>query len=246
MLYFKMGMLRGKTSVRSNLEMIAGQSCHVVEIELPEKKTGPARYKDIFWLAHDKGMCLMKYQAWDNNRQDTYKLESEIEIQELAVVPIDGADIWYPIKACGTSWDDQIGTIRKELTVLEFIPNIKVDKDTFQIDFPIGTEVVDRVLGLSYVVGGEGPGGEVAPVREVVSVNEQERVENKPDVNTQKNIESEKISDTEDLKEDKEIDKDNQEPLGYVTHNNRTYEILIPSVIGVTVLGIVGLIIWYK
>ncbi len=151
LLWFKMGMLRGEVTVRPYMESIAGNLCHIVEIEYPEKKTGPARYKNVFWMAHNKGMCLMKYQWLDNNRQDTYKLESEIEIKVLAVTSIDGVDIWYPIKACGTGWDDQIGTIRKELTVTEFIPNIKVDEDTFNIDFPPGTEVFDKTRNITYI-----------------------------------------------------------------------------------------------
>jgi hypothetical protein len=134
-------------SVRPNLESAGGQSCHVVETTLSGKRNGAAQQiKQVFWLAHDKSMCLMKYQwFWDD------KLDREIEVKRIALAEIDGTAIWYPQKAYKTIYGQEFGTTRRELTVTEFVPNVKVDENTFRFDFPKGTDVFDRVRGISGV-----------------------------------------------------------------------------------------------
>ncbi len=155
--WFKLGMLYGKVTVRPYLEPIAGQSCHVVEIGLPEQKTGPVRYKHVFWMAQDKGMCVMKYQWWDNQKTDSYKLDIETEILEIAKTNMNDKSIWYPKKSSRTLYGNEGHLSKRELTVEEFIPNIKVDENTFTINFPLGTDVYDRLRNISYTVTSEQP-----------------------------------------------------------------------------------------
>lgn len=133
--WFKLGKLRGKVTVRPNLESVAGQSCHVVEIA---DHNSAEQIKQVFWMAHDKGMCLMKYQMHSDNRVTT-----EIEVEKIAMIEMDGIDIWYPEKAYRTVSTDELGTAKKELTVKEFVPNVEVDENTFRLDFPEGTKVFD-------------------------------------------------------------------------------------------------------
>jgi hypothetical protein len=53
-------------------------------------------------------------------------------------------------------FDEDCGTIKNELIVTEFVPNVEVDENSFRFDFPIGTEVLDEVRGITYVVQSEG------------------------------------------------------------------------------------------
>ncbi|HUU16988.1 MAG TPA: redoxin domain-containing protein [Sedimentisphaerales bacterium] len=145
-LTLKLGMTRGIVIVRPKLESVAGQLCHVVEVTLPgrrDHKGIPQQIKELFWMAHNKGMCLMKYQWHQYNR-----LESEIEVKQIAMAEMDGTAIWYPEKAYYTV-DDKFGSMKYELTVTEFIPNVEVDEKTFRFDFPKGTDVFDRVRGIA-------------------------------------------------------------------------------------------------
>ena len=145
-LWFKLGKLRGKVIVRPNLEYVAGQPCHVVEV-IDDSDVGgkPRELKQVFWMAHDKGMCPMKFQMLQNG-----ELEKEIAIEKIAVIDIDDSSIWYPQKAYRTVSHDEIGTIRNELTVTDFVPNVEVDEDTFRLDFIEGTQVADRTSMKSY------------------------------------------------------------------------------------------------
>jgi hypothetical protein len=138
------GISTSVATVRPNLELIAGQLCHVVEIMYKSHNFG---YK--IWVAHDKGMLPLKYQRWDNN-----KLSVEIEVEQIAKAETGGGDIWYPVKAYRTVNSKSRGTtVKYELTTHTFVPNVKVDDNTFRFDFPNGTSVVDKVKGIEYVVG---------------------------------------------------------------------------------------------
>ena len=147
-LMLKLGITRGIVIVRPKLESVSGQSCHVIELTGHGKDHQgiPRQIKQLFWMAHNKGMCLMKYQwYWDN------RLDREIKVEQIAMAKIDGTDVWYPKKAYRTIFSDEIGTIKYELTVTEFIPNVEVDGKTFRFDFPKGTDVFDRVRGIAGV-----------------------------------------------------------------------------------------------
>ncbi len=137
---------RSMISVLPKLEYVGSQLCHVIEVKVPGKdhKGIPRQIKQVFWMAHDKGMCLMKYQwYWDNT------LDREIEVEQIAMAKMDSTDVWYPKKAYRTIFSDEIGTTKYELTVTEFIPNVEVDEKTFRFDFPKGTYVFDRVRGIA-------------------------------------------------------------------------------------------------
>jgi len=137
---------RYMVSVLPKLESVGSQLCHVIEVIVPGKdhKGIPRQIKQLFWIAHDKGMCLMKYQwYWDN------KLDREIEVEQIAMAKMDSTDVWYPKKAYRTIFSDEFGTTKCELTVTEFIPNVEVDEKTFRFDFPKGTDVFDRVRGIA-------------------------------------------------------------------------------------------------
>ena len=145
-LWFKLGKLRGRVVVRPHLEYVADQTCHVVEI-IDDSKVGgePRELKLVYWIAHDKGMCPMKFQTLENG-----ELENEIEIEKIAVTEMDNNRIWYPQKAHSAVYIEEIGMIRNELTVTDFVPNIEVNEDTFRLDFIEGTRVTDIKSMISY------------------------------------------------------------------------------------------------
>jgi hypothetical protein len=139
---------RSMISVLPKLEYVGSQLCHVIEVTVPGKdhKGIPRQIKQVFWMAHDKGMCLMKYQwYWDKT------LDREIKVEQIAMAKMDSTDVWYPKKAYRTIFSDEFGTTKCELTVTEFIPNVEVDEKTFRFDFPKETDVFDRVRGISGV-----------------------------------------------------------------------------------------------
>jgi hypothetical protein len=148
---------RSIVSMLPKLEPVAGQLCHVVEVVLPGKDHNgiPRQIKQVFWMAHNKGMCLMKYQwYWDN------KLDREIEVEQIAMAKMDGTDVWYPKKAYRTLFNEEVGTMKYELTVKDFVPNVEVDENTFRFDFPKGTYVFDRVRGIAGADLPKEPGAE--------------------------------------------------------------------------------------
>jgi hypothetical protein len=126
-----------KVAVRPELEIVAGKLCHVIEIA---NKEGIILNK--LWVAHECGMLPLKY---DHNIIG-------IEVEQVA----ESNGIWYPVKAYRIQDTERTGRVKYELTVHKFVPNVKVDDSTFRFDFPNGTRVFDEVLGIVYVVEGEG------------------------------------------------------------------------------------------
>lgn len=162
-IHLTLGETYGVITVRPILESVAGQLCHVVELVSPGKdhKGIPRQFKELFWLAHDKGMCLMKYQQfWDEN------LYEEIEVKKVAMAEMDSTPVWYPQKAHLVRINEA-GIVRRELNVTEFVPNVQVDEETFGFDFPPATHVYDKITGLSYKVA---PNGEATSVHVVKPV----------------------------------------------------------------------------
>lgn len=148
-LQLKFGILNSVVTVRPNLEPVAGQLCHVIEIiEKNERANNEAK----IWVAHEKGMLPLKYQRYKDDR-----IVEEIEVEQIGFARTDSSGIWYPLKAYRTAvihWKDK-GTVKYELTTHAFVPNVKVDENTFRFDFPNGTRVFDMILGLRYTVGVE-------------------------------------------------------------------------------------------
>lgn len=148
----------GSITVHPKLEYVSDQWCHVVELvasakhRTDEGKIEEGQTKQLFWMAHDKGMCLMRYQKYSYN-----KMQKEIEVEQISSADMDGTIIWYPVKARMTYESDYVGMIKDELTVKQFTPNIKVDDNTFRFDFPPGTDVYDRTRNISYTITSEQP-----------------------------------------------------------------------------------------
>jgi hypothetical protein len=126
-------------TVRPELETVAGKLCHVIEI------TKGDILLDKIWVAHECGMLPLKYERNVNDRING------IEVEQVA----ESNGIWYPVKAYRVQDTERTGRVKYELIVHSFVPNVKVDDNTFRFDFPNGTRVDDKVLGVNYVAGVE-------------------------------------------------------------------------------------------
>jgi hypothetical protein len=131
------------TLVKPGPYSVAREPCHVIEIT--HKEIGIV-YR--IWIAHEKGMLVMKYQLYGYRG-----LIEEIEVEQISNTQTDGRGIWYPAVAYRTLVVPYKGTIRYKIVTYTFVPNITVDENTFRFDFPSGTSVRDRESGLEYVVG---------------------------------------------------------------------------------------------
>lgn len=133
-------------SVRPDLEEVAGQICHVVESY--RKDTPKEKVATIIWVAYEKGMLPIKYQ-----RIGSEGIVHEITVEQIDYAGTGNGGLWFPKKAYEMDKSPSLGIIKTELNVLEFVPNIKVEPNTFKLDFPNGTQVYDSELGIGYTVG---------------------------------------------------------------------------------------------
>ncbi|MHC4626551.1 MAG: hypothetical protein ACYTDV_06185, partial [Planctomycetota bacterium] len=127
--------------VRPHLESVAGEPCHVLELWL---RSG----NRIFWLAHEKGMLLMK-KKWVSNDGIvglvTYHGKVRIEeAKEIASVKTDKGVLWYP-RVIADERTTQDYSYTTEVTVHEFVPYFKAPAGTFSYVFPDGTRVYDKI-----------------------------------------------------------------------------------------------------
>jgi hypothetical protein len=188
-------------------------------------------------------MCLMKYQWYWND-----EINNEIEVEQIAAADMDGSTIWYPQKAHKTMFDDKTGTRKYELTVKDFVPNVGVDEDTFRFDFPPGTDVHDRVLGLSYVVGSAGPEGEVSRVSIVEPVEQEQQGKQAsghaldPAKSTPE-MESKKTNQTTNKNMER---KESPIPVKPVSTKKRILGLKTLSTLGVVILALAALTVWRK
>jgi len=130
--------------VLPNLESVAGQLCHVIEFG------DFASYGRRTWVAHEKGMLLMKHVNVNKGKVSHIR-----EVQRIACAKTDIGDTWYPVEATREiRTTNPIGRSAHKLKVEYFEPHIDVDPNVFDVDFPIGTRVSDEIRRISYKQGG--------------------------------------------------------------------------------------------
>jgi hypothetical protein len=135
---------RADITVRPNLETVAGEMCHVVEVA--ERGTG--RRTEI-WVAHTKGAIPLRYRSY---RSD--KMVAEIEVAELGAYKSASGEVWFPAKAFRTVNSEARGiNITYALLTETFETDIETSAETFEFAFPPGTAVNDHTISLEYVTG---------------------------------------------------------------------------------------------
>jgi hypothetical protein len=133
-----------KGTVRPNLELVFGQWCHVVETHWP----GYPKPASIIWFAAEKGGLPMKFEQYDRQGKCT----ASTLLEKITSVDTPTGQIWYPQEGILTFHRNH-GTIKNRFACHELQVNIETNKDTWKFSFPVGTEVIDRIRDITYVVG---------------------------------------------------------------------------------------------
>ncbi len=134
--------------VRPHLEQISGQWCHVVDTIYPRLPGEPKPGGTIIWFAADKGGLPMKFEKYNGFG----KCVKSILVEKVATTDNRGSRLWYPQEA--TMTDSSVNRTWKQRFVChELLVNIETNEDTWRINFPKGTQVVDRVNGIVYRAG---------------------------------------------------------------------------------------------
>ena len=131
--------------VKSEIETVSGIECHVLELTSSLARAKNERV--TIWFAHNNSMLPMKYQELGSKG---YK--EEIVVSEIAKSSSDFGEIWYPTKANRIT-ENIFGKVNYSFTATKFIPNAKTSKDDFVLKFPDGTEIIDKIAGISYISG---------------------------------------------------------------------------------------------
>jgi hypothetical protein len=125
------------------LEEVTGKRCHVLEMGDWERGFGQR-----CWLAHECGMLAMR--CVERAPRDYLK---ELQVQEVGRIETEAGTVWYPVAATWDVKNPSGRTFKQELRVSEYVPHIKVPPDTFDIQFPPGTKVTDKVANVVYTQG---------------------------------------------------------------------------------------------
>jgi len=139
---FERLMLSKNAKIEPSLEIVSGESCHVVTVTNP---TYPERYEKL-WVAHEKGMYPVMYRAYRDGA-----VTRETLVETMATVNSRAGDIWYPARIRRFIDARGAGQITERMEVLSYEPDITVDERTFQIEFPQGTRVRDFAGNYDYI-----------------------------------------------------------------------------------------------
>jgi hypothetical protein len=127
--------------VRPYLEYVAGEPCHVLELDLE----GHSR---AYWFAHEKGMLLMKKKLVLGGGKVATK-----EVKEIASVRTDTGILWYPRVIMEEQIRGPNYSYTMKMTFEEYVPYFKAPDETFSYAFPSGTLVYDKIKDMEYIVG---------------------------------------------------------------------------------------------
>jgi hypothetical protein len=136
---FMLFQANGHLRVLPDLETVNGMSCHVVEMGDPNETLIRQ------WFAHDRGMLLVKdvarYQGGDSSKDD---------ILDVASADTPKGRFWYP-KIAIREANTRGSLVRYKHVVYDFMPNIQVPPETFDVNLPDGVTVTDFVAHKSFI-----------------------------------------------------------------------------------------------
>ena len=133
--------------VRPYLESVAGEPCHVLELDFES-------HRSTYWFAHEKGMLLMKKKGVAHESRWTTQVRTvrTKEAKEIVNATTEKGVLWYP----RVITDELIRpdhSYTTKVTVHEFVPYFKAPAETFDYEFPNGTRVYDKIKDQHYTVG---------------------------------------------------------------------------------------------
>jgi len=146
-------------TLRPHLEYVGGELCHVVEL-VRKREDGSTSRRDVLWIAHEKGMCVMKREVYGGASASP---AIAIEVQEIAETSTETRRIWYPAVAHKTMRSEGDDVQEEILTVEDLQVNVPTEPNMFHFEFPHGTRVWDRVVDMHYYVGNTMPIDEAVP-----------------------------------------------------------------------------------
>lgn len=197
-----------KVNVRPELETVLGELCHVVELSYGKRV-------DRFWLAHNKGMCPMKFEKLFGQG-----VLSRMEVLKIAKVITDIGEVWYPVEMEQvTGYKDsktgevEIGKYQTyKCQVQEFAPYLaNIAPGTFRVEFPDGVTILDNVLNITYKKG------EVK--------NAFDELNNGKDSSNQSSLESNKTKDTTN-NSNADVESQSASPVSKKEPNSKSIGIL--------------------
>lgn len=237
----KTAIAKSTSIISPNLEIISGQTCHLIVIE---DKIKEDVFKNEIWFAHEKGLLPMKYKSYKNNI-----LFREIEVEEIDSTETETGYLWYPKKA-SRSWYGKNGQeLRYEITTHAFVSNVTVDKKTFKVDFPDRTRIVDNILGIYYTKGV----GDINGARIVRKINPgktdpavKESIQATPDVDETSAEEKVPLSTFVSDEDKDEEESGNNIKLVITKDKDKILGLKNLSLISVIIVAAFGLLFWYK
>jgi hypothetical protein len=114
----------------------------VIEVESTDLASRPSI---AIWLDHTKGMCVLRYEA-----RLAASCSEMTEVEELASVKTAVGDMWYPRKAVRLLEYGPGRTIKYQIVVHNFTPNMMVKDADCRLSFPVGSRVFDKKLLIAY------------------------------------------------------------------------------------------------
>ncbi len=135
----------GEVNVRPHMETVAGEACHVLELDLRSRI-------ETFWLAHEKGMLPMKTMYVLSPDRVTRKIITK-EVKEITSVSTETGILWYPRVIMENSERGTDYSYVIKVIIDEFVPHYKAPPETFSYVFPNGTLVYDKIKDLRYKIG---------------------------------------------------------------------------------------------
>jgi hypothetical protein len=231
----KTAMSKSTSTMSPNLELISGQSCHHLIIE---DKIEEDVFKTEIWIAHENGFLPMKYKSYKNNI-----LLREIGVEEIDSTKTETGNLWYPKKAYRSWYGRNNEELKYEITTHEFVPNVIVDKNTFKVDFPDGTKIIDHILGIYYTKG-VGDIDKAPMVRELKpSGDEQTKSVSETEDSNNLSLDEEVPTKVDDVAQDKE--KENNQSKIVANSNNERPMITRNIVIVTTIIIASGLFLLF-
>ena len=134
--------------VHPHLEKISGQWCHVVDTIYPRFPGEPKSGGTTIWFAADKGGLPMKFEKYNGYGECVKR----IVVEKVAAVDGQVSNVWYPQEAVITT-SMVGGTLKYRFVCHELRVNVKTNEDTWKVSFPVGTRVLDQIIGIFYDVG---------------------------------------------------------------------------------------------
>jgi len=131
--------------VISTDEMVGGRRCYLVEIKGSDELHELARR---VWLDPERGFCPVRHVRFNAYTGQIQQVLFGVELREI------GEGQWFPVEAKFLLYNGgDAPPVFNHYTTSEVQVGVDFEDGHFQIEFPLGTRVFDRRLGVNYYTG---------------------------------------------------------------------------------------------